>query len=162
MGGEALGRSLASPQCNLPRDVRRPIGTRRIKNQLGLRICTFVSRICTFALCILLIELPITDVSKFETKEVFLCHSPMVDYASANHALLSDPRLEHLLWRYPQNRGSGSLLHASAVAPRQNTPNIARTADFCFANGRLHLSESSPFVRSSIGAFVVEISTEPW
>ena len=54
----------------------------------------------------------------------------MVDYASANHALLSDPRLEHLLLRYPQNRGSGSLL---PMAPRQNTPNIARTADFCMA-----------------------------
>ena len=66
----------------------------------------------------------------------------MVDYTSANHALLSDPRLEHLLLRYPQNRGSGSLLHASPVAPRQNTRiftcpnpvahrNIARTVDFC-------------------------------
>jgi len=76
----------------------------------------------------------------------------MVDYTSANHAPVSDPRLEHFLLRYPQNRGSGSLLHASPVAPRQNTRiftcpspvahrNIARTVDFCmydemFPSGR--------------------------
>ena len=77
----------------------------------------------------LLIELSITDVSKFETKEVFLCHSVMVDYTSANHALLSDPRLEHLLLRYPQNRGSGGLL---PMAPRQ-TPQML-LAQWTFAS----------------------------
>ena len=34
----------------------------------------------------------------------------MVDYTSENHALLSDPRLEHWLLRYPQNRSGGILL----------------------------------------------------
>jgi len=58
----------------------------------------------------LIIELPISDVSKFETKEVFLCHPLMVDYTSENHALLSDPRLEHWLLRYPQSRRGGILL----------------------------------------------------
>ena len=53
-----------------------------------------------------------------------------LDYASENPPLMSDPRLEHWLLRYPQNRGSGILHRASVVAPRQNTRILPHAATF--------------------------------
>ena len=84
----------------------------------------------------------------------------MVDYTSENHLLLSDSRLKRWLLKYSQNRRGGRF--PSRPAHHDHfTASDAKPIKFLMplADGRLH---SPPFVRFSVGALVVEVSTEPW